>query len=387
MERALVSGQNLVLIRSLPLCSMKLLSRCLALASVSLASTLLAAEAAKIQVKADAPGAQINPAMWGVFFEDINFGADGGLYAELVKNGSFEFPDARVAWKRIGGKQADEHVLFVQRNDAGPANKRFAEMHNDEGTAYGLSNEGFRGIGVREGDLYDFSIDLRSNSATPQKLKIELLGAKGSLASAVIEATPGTWTTTKLSLTPNATEAKASLVLTAQSAGSLSVDRVSLFPRKTWKNRPQGLRADMVQMLADMKPGFLRFPGGCIVEGHNLALRYQWKKTILPREERELLINRWNTEVRDRQAPDYFQSFGLGFFEYFQLCEDLGAQPLPIINCGMALPIQQQRTRADGGPRSLYPGRSRSDRICQRPRHLDLGLQTRRPRPSCSLQA
>ena len=111
---------------------------------------------------------------------------------------------------------------------------------------------------------------------------------------------------------------------------------ISLFPQDTWKERPKGLRADLVQLLADMKPGFLRFPGGCIVEGRDLATRYQWKKTVGKIEDRELIVNRWNTEFNHRPAPDYFQSFGLGFFEYFQLSEDIGAAPLPILSCGMA---------------------------------------------------
>src|SRR4029079_17199925 len=111
---------------------------------------------------------------------------------------------------------------------------------------------------------------------------------------------------------------------------------ISLFPKDTWKNRPGGLRADLVQLLADLKPGFLRFPGGCIVEGRELATRYQWKKTVGDVDERKLIVNRWNTEFRHRPTPDYYQSFGLGFFEYFQLAEDIGAEPLPILNCGMA---------------------------------------------------
>jgi alpha-L-arabinofuranosidase len=111
---------------------------------------------------------------------------------------------------------------------------------------------------------------------------------------------------------------------------------VSLFPADTWKKRPGGMRADMIQLLADMKPGFIRFPGGCIVEGFDLSQRYQWKKTIGPVEERQMIINRWNFEFAHRPTPDYFQTFGLGFFEYFQLAEDIGAQPLPILNAGMA---------------------------------------------------
>ncbi len=111
---------------------------------------------------------------------------------------------------------------------------------------------------------------------------------------------------------------------------------VSLFPGDTWKGRPGGLRSDLVQLLADMKPGFVRFPGGCIVEGYDLKLRYQWKKTIGNVEDRQMIVNRWNTEFAHRLTPDYYQSFGLGFYEYFQLAEDIGAEPLPILNCGMA---------------------------------------------------
>jgi len=125
-------------------------------------------------------------------------------------------------------------------------------------------------------------------------------------------------------------------VVLVEGKGTLDVDMVSLFPEHTWKNRPGGLRADMVQKLADLQPGFLRFPGGCIVEGSVLSRRYQWKKTLGPIEERQLLINRWNYEFLHRPTPDYYQSFGLGFYEFFQLCEDIGAAPLPILNCGMA---------------------------------------------------
>ena len=118
--------------------------------------------------------------------------------------------------------------------------------------------------------------------------------------------------------------------------GIIDLDMISLFPIDTWKGRKGGLRADMVQLLADMKPGFIRFPGGCIVEGRDLNTRYQWKKTVGPVEDRKLNINRWNTEFAHRPMPDYFQTFGLGFYEYFQMAEDIGAEPLPILNAGMA---------------------------------------------------
>jgi alpha-N-arabinofuranosidase len=132
------------------------------------------------------------------------------------------------------------------------------------------------------------------------------------------------------------TAQKAQLNIWFEGKGSIDMDMISLFPQDTWKNRPGGLRTDLVQLLADMKPGFIRFPGGCIVEGRDLANRYQWKKTVGKVEDRQLIINRWNTEFANRSTPDYFQSFGLGFYEYFLLAEDIGAAPLPILNCGMA---------------------------------------------------
>jgi len=129
---------------------------------------------------------------------------------------------------------------------------------------------------------------------------------------------------------------KGKLRIWFEGEGKIDLDMISLFPTDTWKNRPGGLRADMVQALADLKPGFVRFPGGCIVEGFDLPQRYQWKKTVGPVEERELLINRWNFEFPHKAAPDYYQTFGLGFYEYFQMAEDIGAEALPILNAGMA---------------------------------------------------
>jgi len=126
------------------------------------------------------------------------------------------------------------------------------------------------------------------------------------------------------------------LRITLEGKGAIDLDMISLFPADTWKGRENGLRKDLVRMIADLKPGFLRFPGGCIVEGRTIENRYQWKTTVGPVEDRKLIMNRWNLEIRNRQAPDYFQSFGLGFYEYFLLAEDIGAEPLPIVNCGMS---------------------------------------------------
>lgn len=299
------------------------------------ATSLLQAGQAVLRVDVQNEGKAVNPAMWGLFFEDINFGADGGLYAELVKNGSFEFPDPRMGWTKLGDRDTQDEVRYLSRTDATPANQRCVQLRTENSQGIGLSNGGFRGIGVKAGEHYDLTLDARVLKGS-SGLRVRLVGPQGVLASAEIEALPQGWESHQLSLQATATEAQATLELLPSGKGIVEIDRVSLFPRNTWKQRPKGLRADLVQMLADMKPGFLRFPGGCIVEGFNLALRYQWKKTILPREERELLLNRWNVEFKDRPAPDYYQSFGLGFYEYFVLCEDIGAKPLPIINCGMA---------------------------------------------------
>jgi alpha-N-arabinofuranosidase len=294
--------------------------------------------AATLTVQADRPGARISPTMWGIFFEDINFGADGGLYAELVKNRSFEFTNPLMGWSNIStGDKASLVEIHDQDpfNAANPHYLRVKVYPDCDGSM--ISNEGFRGMGVREGEDYVFSAWIRAVERQPA-LRIELASADGrTLGQAQQNAFSKEWKKYSATLHAAATEPKAKLNVYINGRGAaVDLDMVSLFPKKTWKNRPGGLRADMVQMLADLKPGFMRFPGGCIVEGRWLYNRYQWKTTIGNVAERKLIINRWNNEFRHRPTPDYFQSFGLGFFEFFQLCEDIGAEPLPILNCGMA---------------------------------------------------
>lgn len=282
------------------------------------------------------PGARINPAMWGVFFEDINFGADGGLYAELVKNRSFEFPDPLTGWTKISPSLARGEWSIRDDHPCDTANPHYLRLQSEGTALLGVANEGFRGIGLQEGENYDFSARIRGVSGTPI-LHVQLYGADGTvLAAAPLQGFSSGWKKYTATLRPTATDPKARLQLVLEGKGTVDLDFVSLFPRRTWQNRRGGLRADMVQLLADLRPGFLRFPGGCIVEGSVLERRYQWKNTIGPVEKRRLLINRWNYEFIHRPTPDYFQSFGLGFFEYFQLCEDIGAEPMPILNCGMA---------------------------------------------------
>ena len=301
----------------------------------------LSAQATKLTVQVDKPIAEVQPTMWGIFFEDINFGADGGLYAELVKNRSFEFANPMMGWKeqkfdRFSLNKESGSTSIINHGDGEASGPRFGRVTVNAEKGYGLTNEGFRGMGVKKDIQYNFSILSRYHEGNT-KLRLELVDEKGTvLAEASVAPSEKAWKEYTATLKPTATAAKAKLNIWFEGKGVVDIDMVSLFPQDTWKQRPKGLRADLVQLLADMKPGFLRFPGGCIVEGRELATRYQWKKTVGKVEDRELIINRWNTEFNHRPTPDYFQTFGLGFFEYFQLAEDIGASPLPILSCGMA---------------------------------------------------
>lgn len=294
-----------------------------------------------LTVQMDKPVGEIQPTMWGIFFEDINYGADGGIYAELVKNRSFEFHKPLMGWKQLNSEQFSNNnesgsTLIVNRAEDSP-DSRFARVTVNGEKSYGLSNEGFFGMGIKKDMTYTLSLWAARPQSGDTKVRVQLVDSKGTvLGETTIIPAGENWQKYEVSLKSNATEPKASLNLWFEGRGTLDVDMISLFPHDTWKNRPGGLRADLVQLLADMKPGFLRFPGGCIVEGHELSTRYQWKKTVGKVEDRDVMINRWNTEFKHRPAPDYFQSFGLGFFEYFQLAEDIGATPLPILSCGMA---------------------------------------------------
>ncbi|TCV19066.1 alpha-L-arabinofuranosidase [Sphingobacterium alimentarium] len=281
--------------------------------------------------------AKVNPNMWGVFFEDINMGADGGIYAELVKNRSFEFFRPMMGWKNLGPvKEGNYLILNRQMSNAG--NPRYLRVDKKTNTAIGLRNEGFRGMGVKQGNTYEFSVWYRQQKPGIT-LRVELVDSAGTvIGKTELKTTQENkqWRYQEVSFTSNKTDQKANLQIWFEGEGTIDLDMISLFPTDTWQGRKNGLRADMVQTLADLKPGFIRFPGGCIVEGFDLSQRFQWKKTVGPIENRQLIVNRWNTEFAHRLTPDYFQTFGLGFFEYFQLAEDLGAEPLPILNCGMA---------------------------------------------------
>lgn len=298
-------------------------------------SFLYAQNAVDLKVQLDNASGKISPHMWGIFFEDINLGADGGIYAELVKNRSFEFDHPMMGWKRL--ENVPEGTFLIVNDSRRKGNARSLKIHKPTDFKTGLQSEGFRGMGVKKGDGYEFSLLYRQ--ASPGiRIKVELLNEQDQvIGTAALPLSQGAnWQTGSVTFTSSETSPKGKLNIWFEGAGDVEVDMLSLFPQDTWKNRPKGLRKDMVQILADMEPDFVRFPGGCIVEGRDLATRFQWKKTVGPIEERELIINRWNTEFSHRLTPDYFQTFGLGFYEYFLLSEDIGAEPVPILNCGMA---------------------------------------------------
>jgi len=311
--------------------------KCILLIIVFCAGDLLAQN--PLVVTVDKPKSEIQPTMWGIFFEDINFGADGGIYAELVKNRSFEFYQPLMGWKeqksdRFALSTNAGKILVIHQGEK--SNPRFARVNVNVDNGYSLANEGFRGMGIRKDLTYNFSMQARPQEGNT-KLRVQLIDPKGNVIGESLVTPAGKdWKKYSTTITAKETQLKATLNIAFEGKGVVDIDMVSLFPSDTWKNRPGGLRRDLVQLLYDMKPGFLRFPGGCIVEGRELATRYQWKKTIGSVEQREMIVNRWNTEFNHRPAPDYFQTFGLGFFEYFQLSEDIGAEPLPILSCGMA---------------------------------------------------
>lgn len=195
-------------------------------------------------------------------------------------------------------------------------------------------NSGYRGIGVESGAEYRFSAYVRTGD--PKSVRATITDGNHEIGSGTLTGFDGQWKRYETVIRANATVQHAQFNLYLDEPGYVDLDLISLFPVDTWNHRPNGLRKDLVQLLADMHPGFIRFPGGCIVEGKRLATRYRWKTTIGDVEKRQTIINRWNDEFDHRAAPDYFQSFGLGFYEYFQLAEDIGAAPLPILNCGMA---------------------------------------------------
>ena len=306
----------------------------------------LNAQTNELVIQTKKKGAEIQPTMYGLFFEDINYAADGGLYAELVKNRSFEFPQNLMGWKSFGNVSLqndgpfERNPHYVRLANPGHAHKRT-----------GLQNEGFFGIGVKKGEKYRFSVWARVPEGKESKIRVELIktasmGENQAFAVQELVINSKDWKKYELVLTPNITEAKAELRIFLTSPNTVDLEHVSLFPVDTFNGHENGLRKDLAQALADIKPGVFRFPGGCIVEGTDLDTRYDWKKSVGHVENRPLNENRWHYTFQHRYFPDYYQSYGLGFYEYFLLSEEIGAEPLPVLSCGLACQFQNEDMHA-----------------------------------------
>ncbi len=312
------------------------------LAALALAAgPALQAQTNELVIQAGKPGAEIQSTMYGLFFEDINYAADGGLYAELVKNRSFEFPQHFMGWKTFGKVALkddgpfDRNPHYVRLSYAGHPHKQT-----------GLDNEGFFGIGVKKGEEYRFSVWARvPEGDAASKIRVELadtksMGEQQAFATADLTVDSKEWKKYQVILKPEVTNPKAILRIFLASPQTVDLEHVSLFPVDTWKGHENGLRKDLAQALADIKPGVFRFPGGCIVEGTDLESRYDWKKSVGAVENRPLNENRWHYTFPHRFFPDYYQSYGLGFYEFFLLSEEIGAEPLPVLSCGLACQFQ-----------------------------------------------
>ncbi|TAL01608.1 MAG: alpha-N-arabinofuranosidase [Verrucomicrobia bacterium] len=297
----------------------------------------------------------ISPDLFGIFFEDLNYAADGGLYAELVQNRSFEYAATeQPTWGPLTGWE------FIQRGGGAgdlwvdssrpihPNNPHCALLRiRSVGEGVGLSNAGFDGIAVKAGEKYDFSVFARmlnvggrdNKPAGKLPLSVRLETKDGAvLGEASVEASdPAEWKQLTANITASETVPDARLVVLAKTPGLIALDEISLFPQATFKGRKNGLRADLAQTIADLHPKFMRFPGGCLAHGDGLGNIYRWKDTIGPVEQRKGQANIWR----------YHQSVGLGYFEYFQFCEDTGAKPLPVVAAGVSCQ-NSTRTRETG---------------------------------------
>jgi len=321
---------------------MKRLTTCAAL----LVAAALGLNAQK-PMKAPKGGKAISDELIGIFFEDINNCADGGLYAELIQNGSFEFSPAErdgwgagTAWKVVRPGHSLGLIEVCKGNGIHANNPTYMKLHAERvrefydykgWRGYGIENAGYDGITVKAGAKYDFSVFFR-NYGQAKQIRVALIEPQGwgkdpkLLAETTLTADAKDWKKYSATLTPNADSKNATIQILMLTLGDLDVDMVSLMPQDTYKGH--GLRKDLAQTLADLQPKFLRFPGGCVVHGGGDGFwnTYRWKNTIGPKEQRKGQKNTWG----------YHQSMGLGYYEYFQLCEDLGMKPLPILPCGVS---------------------------------------------------
>lgn len=278
----------------------------------------------------------ISSNLFGIFFEDINYAADGGLYGELVQNRSFEYTASDhhdwhplTAWQFTKEGFSYGTISVETSSPVHPNNPHYVVLNIEETgrEGVGLNNTGYDGMVIKAGEQYNFSLFAKQLSANKIPVTVQLKSKNGAISNlATIPTDSKDWKKYTAVLTATQSDDSAVLVLVAKATGKIALDMISLFPQKTFRNRPNGLRADLAQTIADLQPKFMRFPGGCLVHGDGLGNRYQWKNTIGPVEQRVEQRNIWN----------YHQSVGLGYFEYFQFCEDIGAQPLPVVAAGVS---------------------------------------------------
>ena len=307
---------------------------------------------ATIQVNAG-QAKEISKHLIGVFFEDINYGADGGLYAELVQNRDFEYTptdrgndqnwNSTHSWSVQG---SDATLSIATENPIHPNNPHYAVFDVNAAEQTALVNAGFDGIALKKGEKYDFSLFGKVLEGKGGKVLVNLVDKDGTIiGQTAVNVTSKDWKQQKAVLTATSDAAAASLSIVPQAVSKYALDMISLFPQNTFKGRKNGLRPDLAQTLADMHPRFVRFPGGCVAHGDGLKNIYQWKNTIGPLEARKPARNLWG----------YHQSMGLGYYEYFQFCEDIGAEPLPVLAAGV--PCQNSACHGDlrGGQQGGIP--------------------------------
>ena len=316
--------------------------------SVALLAASMGANAQKA-MSAPAGGKAISDELIGIFFEDISSSADGGLYAELTQNGSFEYSPverdgwgAGTAWRQIRPGHSLGRMEVRMDQPIHPNNPTYMRLHVERvkeyydykgWKGYGLENQGFDGIPVKAGAKYDFSAFLRNVKGEAKVVRIVLTAPQPGwgrdpkmLAEATFTASDSNWKKYAVTLSPKEDCDSAQLQILVLTTGDVDIDMVSLMPQDTYKGH--GLRKDLAQALADLQPKFMRFPGGCVVHGGGDGFwnTYRWKTTVGPKEQRRGLKNTWG----------YHQSMGLGYYEYFQFCEDLNMQPVPILPCGVS---------------------------------------------------
>ena len=298
------------------------------LLSAALFFSVIGAKAQVVMnIDATSRGPLTSPYQYGLFFEEINHAGDGGLYAELVQNRSFD--EGLQGWVSMGGVDmslTDKQLL----NEAQKQALKVTVSKKSKLTEKGIRNEGFWGMGIVADSTYTFSMWVKGDNVFSNQIIARLVAKDGttSLGETMLTGNivPGQWNKLTATIKATTTDPKGQLALLFKKSGTIYVDMVSLFPY-TWRNRPNGLRPDLAQRLYDTHPTFLRFPGGCYVEGEGTYDNaFQWKKTIGPVEQRPGHLNRnWR----------YYSTDGLGYDEYLQLCEDLGAAPLFVVNVGL----------------------------------------------------